>query len=209
MALAVGVAALVGTLAGCGQTGGANPRAIGHPVPSASTVEGRQTRNPGRFAPPARFESLPAGWRQFNDGGAMLTARGAVSETIATSWRFERSSPRGPAGELPPGGVIVQVQLIRRAAGGRRSPGLCRGALRVHSHPRIRHLPLERPSAPSGGLEGNDAVPEYRIFAALHNDYHVEVRIDINDETPGNGLLREAQTVLNRLHFPNWPNHCE
>lgn len=52
-------------------------------------------------APPARFESLPAGWRQFANDGTTLGRRGGISETFVTSWHY-RSHPYGPAGDLPP-----------------------------------------------------------------------------------------------------------
>jgi hypothetical protein len=163
---------------------------------------------PITLAPPATFDQLPAGWRQFNDRGAILNARGGVSETFATSWRYEQSNPHGPAGDMPPGGILVSVLLIRRAAGGRPSPELCRGAPRLPSSPPIRRLPLRLPTTPATTLEGYDQVPEYRIFGAIRNDYHVEVRIDINHQDPPPTLRHQAQAVLDQLRFPDWPNRC-
>jgi hypothetical protein len=138
----------------------------------------------------------------------MVSSRGAVSEAIATSWRFDRSSRRGPAGDMPPGGIMVQVLLIRRAAGGERSPGLYREAPQLDAYPRIRRLPLRMPETPAGTLEGYDGVREYRIFGALRRDYHVEVRIDINAASPDQELRGQAQKALNALRFPDWPNAC-
>jgi hypothetical protein len=158
-------------------------------------------------ARPASFESLPAGWRQFADSGTTLGRRGDISETFVTSWHY-RSHPHGPAGDLPPGGVLITVLLIRRAAGGRPAPALCRGVPRSPEYPQIQRLPLRLPTTPATTLEGYERVPEYRIFGAIRHDYHVEVRVDINQQNPGRSLLRRAQRVLNRLRLPDWPNRC-
>ena len=37
---------------------------------------------------PARFGSLPAGWREFTDPAAALIRQGASTETFATSWHY-------------------------------------------------------------------------------------------------------------------------
>lgn len=198
---ALGLAAALGGMAACGD-------GAGDPGQSASAKSRGGEQRPARFAPPARFGPLPAGWRQFNNGGAMVTSRGATAESFATSWRFDQSSRRGPAGDMPPGGIIVHVMLIRRAAGGRPSAGLCRGAPPLAQYPRIRRLPLRIPDSPAGTLEGYDGVPEYQIFGSVRNDYHVEVRVDINAPSPSRKLLRQAQQALNVLRLPDWPNHC-
>lgn len=162
----------------------------------------------GALAPPATFASLPPGWRQFDDGGARLTSRGGTSETFATSWRFERLSLHGPAGDLPPGGVVVTALLIRRAAGGRPSAGLCRGDGPYPAYQRIRRRPLRLGNASIGELEGSERVAEYRLFRTVRDEYNVEIRVAINQASPGRAFLRTAQTVLGRLKLPHWPTHC-
>jgi len=164
--------------------------------------------NASRFAEPASFRSLPAGWRQFDDGGVLLNRRGGVSETFATSWAFDRSARRGPAGDIPPGGVIVSVLLLRRAEGGRAAPELCRGLAPRPAYPRIRDSALRMPDAPVGTLEGDEAVAGYRIRGTVRNDYHVEIRIDVKDSDPDRELIQRAQDALKELRLPNWPNRC-
>lgn len=160
-----------------------------------------------RAARPASFRSLPRGWRELRGATVAIGRRGAVSETLATSWPY-RWSERGPAADLPPGGIIVSALLLRRAVGGRASAALCRGVPPQADYPRLRRFPLQIPAAPAGTLEGDENVAEYRIFGAVRNDYHLEVRVDINEPLPHPGFRGRAQRVLNGLQLPNWPNVC-
>lgn len=193
----------VGSFA-CGNDSGSGNRDRQGERAQACTVD----RNRRAIAPPAVFASLPVGWQQFTDGGARLTSRGGISEAFATSWRCKQSSPHGPAGDMPPGGIIVDVLLIRRAVGGRRSAALCRGVGPYPRYPHIRRRPLRLIDAAVGVLEGYPHVPEYRLFRTVREEYNVELRVAVNRASPDRALLREAQTVLDRLQLPHWPTRC-
>lgn len=158
-------------------------------------------------ARPARFEMLPPKWRQFDDGVKPMTPRGASTETIATSWPYKQA-PHGPAGELPKGGTIVSVALVRRAQGGRPSRALCDGGPPFPKYPNIAHHPLVLPATPNGSLEGRPNVPEYRVFRTVRKEYTVELRVNINQPTPSSSSLTTAQEVVDTLHLPRWPTRC-
>jgi hypothetical protein len=167
--------------------------AIGHSRPEPD--DGHGPARADRLAPPARFDPLPAGWRQYGSGVVRLRGRGGESETFATSWDLDRANRHGPAGDLPRGGILVSVLLLRRCV----APG--------PDHPPLGSR-LRLPRVAAGTLEGMPHVPEYRIFGARDRDYYADVRVDINARRPSARLRREAQHALSVLRLPHWPAHC-
>jgi hypothetical protein len=162
---------------------------------------------PNVRARPARFGSLPSGWRQFDGGVQALGPRGASTFTLATSWPYTESA-RGPASEIPKGGVLISVQLLRRAAAGRSSPALCDGGRPSPRYPDIERRPLRLPDKPSGELEGSAGIPEYRVSRGVRGEYNVEVRVAINQRDPSRAHLAQAQAVVDELLLPRWPTRC-
>jgi hypothetical protein len=155
-------------------------------------------QSPAPLGAPARFDSLPAGWHRYDSGVVRLGRRGGVSETGATSWDFDRSNRHGPAGDLPPRGILVWVLLLRHS---------CGAVAANPAYPPLR-TPLRLPRAPTGTLEGRPHVPEYRILGARGRDYYVEARVDINERSPSAKLRRRAQRALSALRLPDWPASC-
>jgi len=173
---------------------------------SASTGADRLDRT--AFGRPAVFRALPAGWHQYNDRGVSLGRRGGVSDTVVTSWAFDRSNRDGPATDLPRGEALISVLLLRRAEGGRSSPSLCRGVKPLAGYPRLRRLPLRLPQIASGTLEGRPAVAEYRILGRVARGYYLEVRVDVNAPILSRALRRKLQGALSALDLPEWPQYC-
>jgi hypothetical protein len=168
----------------------------------------RADHAPSKLAPPARFASLPAGWRQFDDDGAVLKPAGATSSTLATSWHFDQSARNGPAGDVPRGGIFIDVLLIRGGKPPHGGKGFCGGVPRSRAYPPIGRMPLRIRDASIGTVEGYDTMPEYRLERANDRDYYVDLRVAINDPQPGPALLEEAQRALDALTLPRWAKHC-
>jgi hypothetical protein len=174
-------------------------------VTAAATTVGR----PAAASKPvavqgAKFSQLPPGWRAFDADFTYLTRRGASINTYALSWRY-RPKPSGWAPSMPRNGIAVSVILIRRSIDP--AVDLCRRAPHDHGFP-ARSLPLKLPKAPSNRLDGAPNVLEYRIFGRLDESYNVDLRVEINSVRPSPAMLRTAQTVVSRIRFPVWPNHC-
>lgn len=112
---------------------------------------------------------------------------------LVTSWDGDRANPHGPAGDLPPGGILVSALLIRARPDFQTRAG----------YPRIRKLPLRLPATTDSVLEGYDHVPEFRVFGSGRR-YILEVRASINRPRPTRGMLRRAQAVVDRLRIPGW-----
>jgi hypothetical protein len=166
------------------------------------------SRGQGRIlVQPAKFSYLPAGWETLPTTPAVLTPAGADTESTALSWHY-KPNRFGWATSIPRNGSAVHVILIRRASG---PPiNLCHDTPHVQGSPKIRHLPLRLPSRANGTLEGATNVPEYRIFGRLDNSYNVDLRLDIKNRHPTYRMLRTAQAIVSRIHFPLWPRplHC-
>jgi hypothetical protein len=112
------------------------------------------------------------------------------AEAIVTSWRFDRSNPRGPAGDMPPGGIMVSALLLRaRPDEDTRS-----------DYPPIRRLPLRLPRQTDDFLEGAPEVREYRVFGSGRR-FVLEVRAAVNGPRPRRAL-RRAQAVVDNLRLP-------
>lgn len=185
-------------LGGCGGggDGGSTASRAGSATPVAAEV---------RALPPATFASLPSGWRAFDRTETELAATGAAAESYATSWVFDPSSGDGPAGDLPRGGAIVEVLLLRRRGGGTADPSLCRGVPPSRAYPPVRRLPLKLDAMGRGTLEGAPRVAQYRVRGTQgEDDYRVEVRVSIAPE----GSRAEAQRVLDGLRLPRWGDRC-
>jgi hypothetical protein len=146
----------------------------------------------------AVFESPPAGWHQFDEGVQRIGPCRVVARTLASNWRADRAGSHGWAAEMPPDGIAITVGLI--------GPPPPKGRLRV-PYPPIREVPLRLHGSTVSTLEGFPRVPEYRAFRRAP-DYLIEVRVDINNRTPGRALLREARSVVSRLQLPDWPKRC-
>jgi len=188
--------AACGLLYGCG--GSSNTTA------ASSAKSTRTSQTAVGELPPATFASLPPGWRQFDDGGAVLGRRGGSSSSYATSWHFDPSSGEGPAGDLPATGAIVQVLLLRRNVGTENSPTLCRGVAPSRRYPPIATFPPQLSDMTRGHLEGAPQVVEYRLLGTKGTDYHVDLRVDL---APGASSAK-AQRALDGLTLPTWGDQC-
>jgi hypothetical protein len=144
---------------------------------------------PPSVVQPARFDWLPTGWRHFDDAPVVWTRRGAESEAYATSWRYVRG-PGGPLGHFPRGATYVSVLLLARCNAPRY---------------RVVALPLRLPRTTNASPEGEQDVPEYRIFGRLRGSYAFEVRVDVNRARPTRAQLDVAARVVRGIAFPRWP----
>lgn len=146
---------------------------------------------PPQPAPVPRFGWLPPGWRQVAEA-PLLPGVPAGGSVLATSWPY-RPTPHGPAGALPPGGLLVSVQLLRRPRGG---------------PPSTEPLaPLTLPERPTGALEGRPDVPEYRVFAVC-GARRVEVRVDVAARRLSRARRAQVQRMLDALVLPPPPSGC-
>lgn len=146
---------------------------------------------------PASFESLPRGWHLYEEGIQRIGPCRVVANTLATSWRADRSATFGWASEMPHDAIAVNVILV--------GPPVLK---RVRaSYPPIARVPLRLPATTASRLEGFPRLPEYRAFGRAP-DYLVEVRVDIRNRKPGRTLLRKARSVVGRLRLPDWPKRC-
>lgn len=192
--------AACGLVYGCGSSDdSSDAAATSEPVANPST--GGSTP---RTVPPASFASLPQGWKQFDDGGAELTKRGASTDAYATSWNFDPASGDGPAGDLPDDGAIVQVLLLRRSGTGQPDASLCRTVPASSAYPPITSLPLQIADMERGQLEGAPDVVEYRFQGTHDDDYRVDVRVDLAPDAD----RAAAQQALNSLRLPRWGDRC-
>jgi len=201
--VAVIVVALVACAAlyGCGSDSSGDATAASASTSAGSTTSANSTRG---TLPPASFTSLPQGWKQFDDGGAELTKRGATSTAYATSWSFDPASGNGPAGDLPDDGAIVQVLLLRRSGTGQPDASLCRTVPASSAYPPITGLPLQIADMKRGQLEGAPRVVEYRFQGTQNHDYRVDVRVDLAPDAD----RASAQQALNSLRLPRWGDRC-
>ena len=156
---------------------------------------------------PAKFTHLPTGWEKLPTTPAVLTPAGADTESTALSWHYKPSS-FGWATGMPRNGIAVNVILMRGTSGPRIN--LCHDTPHVHGSPKIKNFPLQLPSRANGALEGATNVPEYRIFGRLDNSYNIDLRVDIKNRQPTVRMLRTAQAIVGRIHFPLSPRpiHC-
>jgi hypothetical protein len=122
--------------------------------------------------PIVSFAQLPHGWRAF---------QGPQGSAFATSWPYRQDS-HGPAGSLPPNGIIVQVFFPP----GAKTP--------------YRPLKLVIPKRPAALLEGTTDTPEYRIHGRVRGR-NVEVWVDIRNRHPTKAALRLAQRVVTAIRF--------
>lgn len=175
---------------------------------SGTTARAGTDVSGGELLPAATFERLPQGWRPVVEEDTLLTTRGAVSESVATSWDFDPATGTGPAGSLPDGGAIVNVMLLRRSSGGEPYEGACAGVTASSHYPSIERLPLKLADMSVGELEGAPQVSEHRLRGAFDGDYYIEVRVDIRARAERQSLLREAQEVLDGLKLPRWGDRC-
>ena len=152
---------------------------------------------PGRpdAVPAAKFTRVPHGWRAFDRDFAVLSSRGGSVQSYALSWAYT-PGPFGWANRMPRDAIAVSVILIRDSR--------CR-ALHYGTSPPIRHLPLRLPTTTRDRQEGQPDIPEYRVFGRMGESYNVDLRVDINNVRPSNAMLRLAQSVVDGIHFPNWP----
>jgi hypothetical protein len=158
--------------------------------------------------PAPSFKGLPHSWRQFNDAPDFLTRRGANAGAVATSWRY-RPNSSGWAGSLPPDGIVVSVNLIRRNPG-KTVGNLCGRTPHLRDYPLVRKLPLRLPLTTTHTFDGADDIPEYRIFGRIGDSYNFEVRVVIARHRPTPALLAAAQRGVSAIRFPRWPTpaHC-
>jgi hypothetical protein len=198
------VAALVACVAlyGCGSDSSGDATAASASTSAASTTTSANSTS--GTLPPASFASLPRGWKQFDDGGAELTKRGATTTAYATSWNFDPASGDGPAGHLPDDGAIVQALLLRRSGTGQPHASLCRTVPASRAYPPITGLPLQIADMKRGQLEGAPRVVEYRFQGTQNHDYRVDVRVDLAPDAD----RAAAQQALNSLRLPRWGDRC-
>jgi hypothetical protein len=155
-------------------------------------------------APSAAPGLLPGGWSVLRSDPQRLSPRGTQAETTLTSWDY-RSAPDGPAGSLPPGGIIINVALLRSQVPAAGSANLCRSAPTAADYP-PRSLPLRLPQSTRFMLEGAAAAKEFRVFGSYqHHNYNFEVRVDIDTRRPLGPSWAVAQRVVAGLQFPTWP----
>jgi hypothetical protein len=146
--------------------------------------------------------SLPTGWTVLTSGPYVLRPDGTHAYTIITSWRY-RSSPEGPASEIPPGGILISVALLRGQTIGARI-NLCETAPTLSGYPR-RTPPLTLPKTTTDTLDGAPHVKEFRVFGRYRNFYNFEVRADIDTRRQLGPRWSAAETVVRGLRFPAWP----
>jgi hypothetical protein len=142
---------------------------------------------------PVVFRPLPQGWHRAGSHVSWERGCPVQSEEIVTSWGVDRGNPIGPAGDMPPGGIMVSALLLRAHP----------DADTRSDYPRIRRLPLRLPLTTTSILEGYEHVPEYRVFASGRR-FVLEVRAAINRRRPGRGMLTRAQRVVDQLRLPSW-----
>ena len=152
---------------------------------------------------PAKFTSVPGGWRVFDGDFGLLSRRGADVESYALSWAY-KPNPLGWANRMSPNAIAVNVILIRRAPTNL-TANLCRETPHLAGFPPIRQLPLTLPEKTTASQEGEPNISEYRVFGRLDGFYNVDLRVDINRVHPTPAMLRLAQSVVSGLRFPRWP----
>jgi hypothetical protein len=152
--------------------------------------------------------ALPTGWTILSSAPYILRPGGTQAETILTSWRYQ-PSPFGPAGSIPPGGIMISIRLLRSQAYGSAHVNLCRDTPNVSGYPATA-LPLNLPDETTSTLEGSPSVQEFRILGRYRNYYNFEVRVDIDTRRPVARSWKTADGVVRGLRFPAWPrvSHC-
>jgi hypothetical protein len=144
------------------------------------------------FGKPARFASLPPGWRQRSSGVAIRHPGGLNTWTEATSWPY-RPDGFGPVRRIPRDGILIEVLLIRRAG----FPGTL-------MYPPLRRLPFDLSDADVATEEGAPHVAQYRLLYRYGRRYDVDLRIDFGRPDPTGRMLAEAQRALDALVLPSW-----
>lgn len=154
---------------------------------------------------PVRLPKLPAGWTAWSARPFLLTPHGAEAETIITSWGYRFSAPGpGPGNVIPPGGILIDVMLLRTNVDSSHRVNLCSTAPVMPGHPRLTP-PLTLPRATAADFQGTPRVKEFRVFGRYRNLYNFEVRVDIDTRRPVGPRWSVAERVVSGLRFPNWP----
>ena len=123
------------------------------------------------LTPSAVFAALPAGWRSYQDAGA-----------VATSWAYAPGKrPGGPADYMPTGGIIVNVTYPT-------------------ARTKFKPLRLVLPRRPTTMLEGTKDTLEYRIEGRTHGT-NVLIYVDIRNPHPTVPELRIAERVVSAIRF--------
>jgi hypothetical protein len=147
--------------------------------------------------------TLPHGWTTLSSAPYILRPRGTQAETILTSWRY-RASPFGPAGSIPPGGIMIGIRQLRSQVYGSANVNLCHDTPNLPGYPTIAP-PLNLPGTTTSTLEGSPHVMEFRIFGRHRDYYDFEVRVDIDTRRPVTPSWQIADRVVRGLLFPAWP----
>jgi hypothetical protein len=153
---------------------------------------------------PVGVPVLPRGWTAFSSVPYLLRPGGTQAQTTITSWGYRPSPGPGPAAELPPGGIMISVTLLRSQDFGARKVDLCATAPRIAGYP-DRKLPLALPRSTTNTLEGAPRVNEFRVFGRYRNFYNFEIRADIDTQRSLAPRWSAAESVVSRLRFPAWP----
>ena len=147
--------------------------------------------------------ALPHGWTSLSSAPYILRPGGTQAETILTSWRYQ-PSPFGPAGSIPPGGIMISIRLLRSQADGSAHVNLCHDTPDQSAYPAMAP-PLNLPGETTSTLEGSPGVKEFRILGGYRNYYDFEVRVDIDTRAAVAGSWKTADGVVRGLRFPAWP----
>ncbi len=152
---------------------------------------------------PVTLPTLPAGWTIVADSSQHLRPSGTQVQTLITSWRY-RPSTEGPASEIPAGGIMISVALLRSRTYGSGRVDLCDSAPTLSQYPRLSP-PLSLPKTTVDTLDAAPHVKEFRIFGRYRHLYDFEVRVDIDTRRPLRPRWSVAETIVHGLDFPKWP----
>lgn len=160
---------------------------------------------PPTVVPPVSLPELPAKWTAWSARPAFLTPHGTEVETIVTSWGYRFSAPGpGPGNVIPPGGIMIDIMLLRSQAYRSHRVDLCSTAPVIAGHPRLTP-PLTLPRTTAATSEGAPGVKEFRVFGRYRNYYNFEVRVNIDTRRPIGPRRTIAERVVSGLRFPTWP----
>ena len=154
--------------------------------------------------PPVTLPALPKGWTALSSVPFLLQPGGTQAQTIITSWGYRAAPGPGPAAEIPPGGIMIQVFLLRSQDYGSPKVNLCATTPKTPEYPPLTP-PLTLPRTTTHTLEGAPGVKEFRIFGRYRDVYDFEIRADIDTRRPLGPRWFTAEAVVHGLRFPTWP----
>lgn len=181
----------------------ASPRQIDELNEALAGVEVKEGDFYRGWAQPIEFPQRP-GWHSVSSGPSPRYAQGEYVRTAAATIPYRNDPPDLPPARtletLPRDGILLWVGLTRDAhiPPATWDPG---DAFRRKQPPPYRMAELERVDPWEGQLRD---IPEYRLWAAVRDQYQVDLRVYFGQEHPTEAMLAEADAVLRALRFPDW-----